>query len=80
MKNWYYVWHAHIGSLSLFQTSEYEGRNGYATKEDAIKAARSELTRNQRELSLSAMVKANELSYIGSRLDEISRALLKLEE
>ena len=80
MNYWYYTFHAHTGDLSLFQTPDYEGRGGYATKEDAIKAARLALTKDQRELSLSVMVKSNELSSMAARLDQVSRALLKLEK
>jgi len=80
MNKWYYTWHAHTGTVSFFETSEYEGRGGYETKESAVNAARSALIRQQRETSLSLMVRSNEVARMATELEEIGRELLKLEK
>ena len=79
MSRWYYTYHIHIGSVSVFETAEYGGRGGYASKEDAVSAARSMLVRDQQKLSVDAATKAIELSRLVSKISELTQTILTLE-
>lgn len=39
MKKWYYTYHSNSYDISIFETDEYQGRNGYDTKKEATDAA-----------------------------------------
>lgn len=36
---WYFTFHMHLDSISIYQTSEYDGRGGYDNEEEATAAA-----------------------------------------
>jgi hypothetical protein len=79
MNKWYYTWHMNVGSLSIFETSEYEGRGGYDTKEDAEKAAKAMLTKKQSELCADAILRAQYMTSLLHQIDQVNKALLDLD-
>jgi hypothetical protein len=79
MKKWYYTWHSHTNNVSVFETDQYDGRDGYKTKEDAIKDAKDMLIKRQQCIGLDISEKSNELSILISKMNGINESLSKIK-
>lgn len=76
---WYYRYHSHTGSVSLFNTNEYDGRGAYSSRENALNAARKMLVECQRNISLKLLHTNNTLATLISDAEKIAKALVLLE-
>jgi hypothetical protein len=79
MNKWYFTWHEHTGSMSIFQTDQYEGRHGYDTKEEAVLSAKAFIMRFKTEISIELETKTKGLLSLTQRLDRLIKASVKLD-
>lgn len=78
MNKWYYRWHIHTGSMSIFETNEYNGIGGYDTKHEAIDASINMLQKMQTNYNTELSNATKQLLNISANLNEIHKAIIEL--
>jgi hypothetical protein len=68
MNKWYFSLAVNFNTISVFETSEYEGRDGYDTKEQAIEAAKAFLDKEIQQKMKVVKELTNQASYISDTL------------
>jgi len=78
MNKWYFRFAINYNSISIFETSEYGGRDGYDTKELATEAAKAFLDKKIQDMVTTINEHTNQATYLATNLNKVVSERIKL--